>query len=86
MPWMQLEQTLILYLPWAAKKKKTNKMKNSEVISFLRSLKVLKECTRISWRVRWGGQQNGNRADYYCLLSPNLECDLIDKITLFCML
>lgn len=30
--------------------------------------------------VEWGQSKD------YCLLSPNLECDLINTFTLFCML
>lgn len=59
-------------------------MKNSAVISFLGSLKVLKRVYNMERGeervVEWGQSKD------YCLLSPNLECDLINTFTLFCML
>lgn len=66
-------ELLILYLLWDTKKRKN---KNCEVMSFLRSLKVLKECV-----TRKEGRR-GQSKDY-CLLSPNLECGLLKKFTLF---
>lgn len=51
------------------------KTENSEVVGFLWGSKVLKVLKAYRGRM---GNGTGKSKEYYCLLSPNLECDLVN--------
>lgn len=57
-------------------------MKNSEVTSLLGRMKILR-----IYNVEQGEDRVAEwKQRLWLLLSPNLECDLINKFTLFCVL
>lgn len=72
--WLKLEQRYESYIrlePQKLVEAKTEKQSSSR---FLRGLKSIKSMYNMG--EKWGNGM-GESKEYYCLLSPHLECDLV---------